>query len=296
MTFLSQASIWTPQGAEDFDLAPCGNNCAHIMCLRRADNNCLAWECSHGAWYIPEALPANVPSYEPCYRVIRSWADQVEAEFEAMLAAETTEERAARLAAAEEDKRKGQENRMNYMVGKKTDKWCGKTGEVKFRVPKPCDYASLYAGRVCARCLSAVPEGQTTCQAKASGWKTAGKDGRKLLEAAAARAREGLAPLPRPQSHAPCDETFAGCWAHESSHSCIYVHPDEKQWSAACDGTLRYSREQQVFHLEGELLEVPNRFAVAAREVGNGRRCVQSQARQEEGGWQSAGGTKRGRR
>ena len=294
MTFLSHATIWNPQGAEAFDLAPCGNECAHVMCLRRIDNNFLGWECSHGLWYIPEAMPANEPVYEPSDRLVRSWADQVEAEYEAMLASETHSERLVRLALVEEEKRKNRSNLVTFLVGKKSDKWCSKTGEVKFRVPKPCDYASLYASHVCARCLSAVPEGQSSCQAKAYGWKSEGKDGRKLLEAAAVRARAGLPPLPRPASKVVCGEVFAGCWAHETSNSCIYVHPDEAQWSSACDGTLRYSREQQIFHLEGEEVVAPNRFKAAARDMCSGGRNATSQGKGGEGGWQSSGG-KRGR-
>lgn len=90
-------------------------------------------------------------------------------------------------------------------------------GSMKFRVPKPCKYSKLFLEGICARCGKNVPEGQEMCS---------------------------------------CGEKLQDCWSHKTN-SCIYVHPDEPEWEAACDGTLAYNRQQQKFILPNQPLEIP---------------------------------------
>lgn len=118
-----------------------------------------------------------------------------------------------------------------FSVNKKADKWT-KGGEMKFRVPRPCKYASLFLARTCAGCQAQVPEGQTHCQAK--------------------------------KGHLVCGQELAGCWSHEHSASCIYIHPDEPQWPEALNGTLDYDRGQRIFFIKGQ--RPVNRFEVTVRE------------------------------
>ena len=73
-----------------------------------------------------------------------------------------------------------------------------------------------------------------------------------------------------------CDQEFAGCWNHEQTRTCIYVHPDEPQWADACSGALCYDRQAQVFHLRGAEPAQVNRFQAAARQEG-----VRPQSREE---------------
>jgi hypothetical protein len=158
------------------------------------------------------------------------WGDQMYDAHMEMLRNETPQEREARLkkeAAADEKSHNGLET---FSVKRKEDKWCSKSGEMKFRVPKPCKYASLFAQRICAAptCGKKVPEGQAKCS---------------------------------------CGEILAGCWNHEKTHTCIYVHPDEPQWEAACSGELCFDRQQQLFHLRTEPLAAPNRFIAMAKNA-----------------------------
>jgi hypothetical protein len=70
------------------------------------------------------------------------------------------------------------------------------------------------------------------------------------------------------KGHRVCDQEFAGCWNHEQTHTCIYVHPDEPQWADACSGALCYDRQAPVFPLRGAEPAQANRFTVAARQDG----------------------------
>ena len=161
--------------------------------------------------------------------IVAAWGDEMCDAHLAMLRAETPQQRAARLLADAAADEKSHNGLIKFSVGRKEDKWC-KGGEMKFRVPKPCKYASLFAQRICAgpTCGKKVPEGQTKCS---------------------------------------CGEALAGCWNHEKTHTCIYVHPDEPQWEAACSGALCFDRQQQIFHLRTEPLAAANRFLAVARDA-----------------------------
>ena len=159
---------------------------------------------------------------------VSQWGDELMNALAYALANETPAEREARLAYEAAQDEKSYNGIVTYSTKKKTDKWCTKNGAMKFRVPRPCKYASLFEQRICAseKCGKKVPEGKTKCS---------------------------------------CGEILAGCWSHEKTHSCIYVHPDEPQWSAACDGSLCFDREQQMFHLRTEPLAAANRFVQVAK-------------------------------
>ena len=159
-----------------------------------------------------------------------SWGDEMYDAHMEMLRSETPQQRAARLQAEAAADVKSHNGLVTFSVKRKEEKWCSKSGEMKFRVPKPCKYASLFAQRICAKpgCEKKVPEGQTKCS---------------------------------------CGEILAGCWNHEKTHTCIYVHPDEPQWEAACSGALCFDRQQQIFHLRTEPLAAVNRFLAVAKNA-----------------------------
>ena len=142
-----------------------------------------------------------------------------------MLKNETPAQRDARLQAEAAADVKSHNGLVKHSMDRKNAKW-----GMKFRVPKPCKYASLFAQRICAKpgCEKHVPEGQTKCS---------------------------------------CGEILAGCWNHEKTHTCIYVHPDEPQWEDACSGALCFDRQQQMFHLRTEPLAAVNRFVAVARSA-----------------------------
>ena len=165
-----------------------------------------------------------------CFIPIVWWGDEMyDAEIE-MLKNETPAQKTERVKREAAAEMKSHTGLVNFCVKRKEEKWC-KGGEMKFRVPKPCKYASLFEQRICAgpTCGKKVPEGQTKCS---------------------------------------CGEILAGCWNHAEKHSCIYVHPDEPQWEAACSGALCFDRQQQVFHLKTEPL-AQNRFTQVSRSAKN---------------------------
>ena len=138
-------------------------------------------------------------------------------ETEERLSSETPEQAAARLAEVARLDAEAKAAIADRRVFKKEEKWCAKGGAMKFRVPKPCKYVTLLLSRTCAGCdklgiKSILPAGDDVCHMVRSAF-------------AGARQRE-------------CGEVLAGCWNHEKTHSCIYVHPDEPQWADACSGCL----------------------------------------------------------
>ena len=147
-------------------------------------------------------------------------------EAEERLAAETPEQTAARLAELARMEAAGKAEIEVYRVHKKEEKWCTKGGDMKFRVPRPCKYATLFLAHTCAGCGAKVPEGETACRA---------------IKPATATTRQRV-----------CGEVLAGCWNHEQTHTCIYIHPDEEHWAAACDGSLCYDRNASVFYKKGQ--------------------------------------------
>ena len=252
---------WDPKDGEEWDNGPCGK-CHPQACLDDY-NGYVVWQCHHGDWFVErEAAEVDVrkehdssvcpgnchqhPLLEGDYlkMVLRmrasgpsctTWGDMMWEEEQAYLAAETPAQKAARLAAEAEHERKGKQEIVKYLVHRKEEKWT-KGGEMKFRVPRPCKYATLFAARTCSDCGAQVPEGQTVCKAM--------------------------------KGHRVCDRDFAGCWNHEQTRTCIYVHPDEPQWADACSGALCYDRQASCFHLRGEAPPMANRFQAAARQEG----------------------------
>jgi hypothetical protein len=80
-----------------------------------------------------------------------SWGDILEMDRRAALAAETSAQTAARLKAEAVAEAQAEAGIVRYSVTKKAEKWCAR-GQMKFRVPRPCKYASLFASRTCAGC------------------------------------------------------------------------------------------------------------------------------------------------
>jgi len=247
------------------------------------------WTCSHGGWVLPRTrLLASCCDHtaEQCpglckqhpltsseFLCLRNemdsaigWGTAICAEWEAAIASETPAQRAVRLAADLAHDVATQGRIEQFSVKKKCEKWTD-GGKMKFRVPRCCKYASLFEQHRCAKCECTVPAGQDTC---------CGQNG---------------------QRHLP--EKLAGCWSHESTRSCIYIHPDEPQWQAACDGSLCYDRQVQQFYLKGDaapsapaavivggrnlsaLLEKPS----AARRTGGRQEPVQQAPQQLCGGF-----------
>ena len=260
---------WDPATGEEWDNGPCGK-CHPQGCLDDF-NGYVVWQCRHGDWFVKQedqevsaeqphhhtACPGHCAQHplmdDEMLDIARrmraggpsctTWGDIMYEEEQAMLAAETPAQKAARLEAQVEHERKNKEGIVKYLVHRKEEKWT-KGGEMKFRVPRPCKYATLYAERTCSDCGAKVPEGQTVCKAM--------------------------------KGHRVCDQEFAGCWNHEQTRTCIYVHPDEPQWADACSGALCYDRQAQCFHLRGAEPAQVNRFQAAARQEG-----VRPQSREE---------------
>ena len=176
---------------------------------------------TEGAWEPPRRC-----CYEP---PIVWWGDQMYDAEMLMLKNETPQEKTLRLSREVAQEEKSYNGLVKFSTNKKEEKWCSKNGQMKFRVPTPCKYASLFAQRICAapKCGKKVPEGLAKCS---------------------------------------CGEVLAGCWSH-TKNSCIYVHPDEEQWEAACSGELAFDRQQQVFHLKTQPLQAPNRFVAMAQQA-----------------------------
>jgi hypothetical protein len=158
-------------------------------------------------------------------------------EAEARFAVETPAQKEARLAELARQDAAWREAIEASKIDAKTEKWCAKSGAMKFRVPKPCKYATLFEKRICAGCGAKVPEGSDVCTAHKPATLTT-----------AARV---------------CGETLAGCWNHEKAHNCIFVHPDEKQWADACSGKLDVRADNRLVFCLGT-------DPVAMRMVGKG--------------------------
>jgi hypothetical protein len=132
--------------------------------------------------------------------------------------AETPEERAAREE-AEATKRQVEG------VQKKAARWTSDGEAMKFRVPRPCRYASFFSKRLCVECdkegvRSVIPEGDDVCRAVIP----------------AQTRKNNIGDLYTTEARY-CGAPLSGCHNHETG-TCIYVHPDEPQWGDACSGRL----------------------------------------------------------
>lgn len=167
--------------------------------------------------------------------------------------AETPEERAAREE-AEAAKRQAEG------VQKKAARWTSDGEAVKFRVPKPCRYASFFSKRLCVECdkegvRSVIPEGDDVCRAVIPSQVRKNNIG----DLYTTEARYCGAPL-------------SGCHNHETK-TCIYVHPDEREWADACSGRLDTRFDNRlVFCLATDPAAMRNhREAAPAHGRGGGR-------------------------
>ena len=260
-----QVSCW-----EEMDTNPCGDTRCHMNSNTLTfQNGQHVWECCHGTWIYDTTEfpgiagtppPAPVRCGCPCnsdllycntllfrdpqrYSCL-SWGDQAWLEDWMKEAYETAQEKATRLAkqaAADEASKK---EILKHSINKKEEKWT-KGGQMKFRVPRPCRYSSLFLEHTCAKCESKVPEGQNICTAQ-------------IIYVVGQEMRNGrmvdtdkLVPKVVKSGGILCKERLAGCWNHEATHTCIYIHPDEPQWKEACSGDLCYDRDTHKFHKKG---------------------------------------------
>ncbi|NCA17742.1 MAG: hypothetical protein EBS90_11990, partial [Betaproteobacteria bacterium] len=157
-------------------------------------------------------------------------------------------------------------------VARKEDKWTNQ-GSMKFRVPRPCRYASLFQQRICANCSTKLPAGTDTCSARI----VMVEEQEKRRDGRLAGTGKMVARLAEPGASGVriCGEKLAGCWNHDQHRTCIYVHPDEPQWAAACAGTLRVKEDNRlIFCMAGEeraaVAMAPARFAALGPQGGHG--------------------------
>jgi hypothetical protein len=166
--------------------------------------------------------------------------------------AETPEERAAREE-AEATKRQV------AAIQKKAARWTSDGEVMKFRVPKPCRYASFFSKRLCVECdkegvRSVIPEGDDVCRAVIPSQTRKNNIG----DLYTTEARYCGAPL-------------SGCHNHETG-TCIYVHPDEREWADACSGRLDTRFDNRlVFCLATDPAAMRNHRDAAPAHGGRGR-------------------------
>ena len=262
---------WAPKSLKALEAGPCDGGCSAAFALDECEGFTI-WNCRHGSWIMPKERQT---SYEEghtaseCAGFCRehplinayvlsgrerddqglSWGDQLEIDLRAARAAETPAQTAARLAAEAAHEEASHKGLVKFSVSRKDAKWTA-GGEMKFRVPRPCKYASLFLAHTCPTCNKVLPKDQEVCA----------------------------------NGHLP--EKLGGCWNHEQKGTCIYVHPDEPQWAAACSGALCYDRQRQVFHLKSEAPPAANRFEAAAKSARPPHAAG--------GGWSTAGSKSHG--
>jgi hypothetical protein len=285
---------WAPKSLVEFENGACGKGCTHMESLRTGADHLgdgsytVPWECPHGSWLMAETAPAGWTAGGDSRSIVMEWDSPATAatcvswlehrgcysfgditflEDMRYYATETPEVRAARKEAEVLRDAADEAKIICTKVARKEEKWTSK-GSMKFRVPRPCKYATLFQQRICANCSSHLPAGQDTCYAPIVmvEEQERRRDGRmagtgKMVARLASARESGVR---------PCGEKLAGCWNHEQHHTCIYVHPDEPQWAAACAGTLRVKTDNRlIFCMAGEegpaaQPQQPNRFSILA--------------------------------
>ena len=252
--------LWTPKNDIEFDAGACSKSCSAALCMGSGGDLCgdgkyvVPWDCAHGSWLMPADAPASwssivsheaVLDWEASAPQVVAWLAPLRAsgslsfgdicflEDMEFFAAETQQERASRKEAMAARDAADDEAIIRSKVCRKEEKWT-KGGQMEFRICAPCKYATLFAERTCARCSSKVPLGQTTCAAQVvreEGMERR-RDGRMagtgILVTRLARAGD--------KGVRDCGEVLAGCWNHEQHGTCIYVHPEEKQWDDVIAG------------------------------------------------------------
>ena len=269
--------VWTPKNEIEYERGACGKGCLHVECLGNGGDHMgdgsytVPWECAHGSWLMVAEAPAGwMPSSQSraselewdsaetaatCVRWLEhrgcfSFGDIVFLEDMRYYASETPAARVARKEAEALRDAADATRVIGSKVAAKEEKWT-KAGSMKFRVPRPCRYASLFEQRICANCSSHLPAGQNTCSASI------------VMVEEQERRRDGrmtgtgkmVARLAKPGDAGVriCSEKLVGCWNHDQHRTCIYVHPDEPQWAHACAGTLRVKEDNRlVFCMAGE--------------------------------------------
>jgi hypothetical protein len=320
---------WGPLTLEDYEAGACRQGCRHEECLGNGGEwlanggYYVPWDCPHGSWLMEAKAPTDWTTYGEGYSVRVEWdaketaaacvrwlehrgeasfGDIVFLEDMRYYAAETPEQRASRKEALALRDAADEAKVIGCKVAAKEEKWTSK-GAMKFRVPRPCRYATLFEKRICAGCSAQLPPGQNTCSAIVVRVEEQERrhDGRM---AGTGKMVSRLA-KPGDLGARPCGEILAGCWNHEQHRTCIYVHPDEPQWSAACAGTLRVKADNRlVFCMAGEeggaagpgpggaggaaSRDFCNRFQ--ALMGGGGQRGGQRQQGQQRGGSAAGGG------
>lgn len=289
---------WAPKSLEEYESGACSKGCRHEESLGNGGDWLgngsyqVPWECPHGSFLMATEAPAGWTSHANgqsrevvlewdsaetaagCVRWLEhrgclSFGDITFLEDMRYYATETPEVRAARKEAEALRDAADEAKVIGNKVARKEEKWTNK-GSMKFRVPRPCRYASLFQQRICANCSSHLPAGQDTCSAQIIMVEEQEKrrDGRMAgtgkMVARLAGARDTGVRL--------CGEKLAGCWNHDQHRSCIYVHPDEPQWAAACAGTLDVRADNRlVFCMATD--PVSQRLA-GQRVAGHGARAI----------------------
>jgi predicted nucleic acid-binding Zn ribbon protein len=303
---------------DEYENGACGRSCSHQALGEGGDlfgdgSYVVPWECQHGSWLLQTEAPAGWVSHESrsipavewddpalaasCVAWLKdckdlSWGEMIFLSDMQRYAAETPHQRAdRRQAIAQRDTAENQASIVNR-VALKEKKWTDH-GAMKFRVPRPCRYATLFKQRICAHCSASVPAGQSHCSAKVVMVEEMERrrDGRmattgKMVSRQARAGDTGVR---------VCGEALVGCWNHEQHRTCIYVHPDEPQWTAACAGTLRVKNDNRlVFCMAGEegpplataqqqQRPAPNRFSALAGGSSAQQRGGQQRQQQRTG-------------
>jgi predicted nucleic acid-binding Zn ribbon protein len=308
---------WAPKSLEEYESGPCGKGCRHEESLGNGGDwlgdgsYVVPWECPHGSFLMAQQAPAGWTAAGQSHAVVLEWdsAENAAACFRWLehrgclsfgditfledmryYSTETPEIRAQRKKAEALRDAADEAKVICSKVARKEEKWTNK-GSMKFRVPRPCRYASLFEQRICANCSAKLPAGSNTCSAQI------------IMVEEQERRRDGrmagtgkmVARLAKPSDSGvrTCGEKLAGCWNHDQHRSCIYVHPDEPQWAAACAGTLDVRADNRLIfcmatdpssqRLAGQVVQrgQPNRWAA----LGGGAPQQQRGSAQHSGRW-----------
>jgi len=316
--------LWNPLSAEEFEAGPCAAcSSAAWHCRDGAfgimngdDGFYTPYECEHGIRLMPSTPSGRVASAEgqedlvalvaaaEAYMLqsLRGCAEEDltfgeiaylgDLEY---FSAETPANRRARLAAMKAKEAAEDHGIILSKVKRKEEKWTNK-GKMEFRICAPCRYATWLLERKCAGCSAQVPEGQTACSALIVKVEEMERrhDGREVGtgKMISRQVRKGAA------GARVCGEVLAGCWNHEQHGTCIYVHPEERQWADASARRMPRKVTAQEFEEWGMVPTVAapvNRFAAMG---GHGQRQpqepAQPAARRGTGRW-GGGGQQSGR-
>lgn len=252
--------LWAPSDEIEYERGACGHGCSGLGSDGAdhlgAGGYTVPWQCAHGSWLMAAKAPAgwlpagdsralelewdSAQTATTCVRWLQhrgcfSFGDITFLEDMRYYATEKPEVRAARKQAEALRDAADTTRVIGTKVARKEEKWTN-AGAMKFRVPRPCRYASLFQQRICANCSTKLPAGTDTCSASIVLVEEQEKrrDGRmagtgKMVARLAGAGDTGVR---------ICGEKLAGCWNHDQHRTCIYVHPNEPQWAHACAGTL----------------------------------------------------------